>query len=150
MSLPRCGGVFISTTSMGGFLGFPLHSIYHAAKFGLEGWSESMLFELGLHNIHIKTVAPGATSTDFLNRSLEKSLHPSYSVLENKLTLSNDSMMNLAVPAEQVAEVVYEAATDGKDQVRYLAGDDTKSLYARRLEIGSEAFRKEIRKQIIG
>ena len=25
-------GLFISTTSMGGFLGFPLHSIYHATK----------------------------------------------------------------------------------------------------------------------
>lgn len=142
-------GLFISTTSMGGFLGFPLHSIYHATKFGVEGWSESMSFELGLYKIGIKTVAPGATATDFLNRSLEKSLHPAYKELEDKLFDSTNAMMNAAIPAEQVAEVVYEAATDGKDQIRYVAGEDTKAMYARRLEIGGEAFRKEITKQFL-
>lgn len=142
-------GLFISTTSMGGFLGFPLHSIYHATKFGVEGWSESMSFELGLYHIGIKTVAPGATATDFLNRSLEKSLHPAYKDLEDKLFGSTDAMMNAAIPAVQVAEVVYEAATDGKDQIRYVAGEDAKAMYARRLEIGSEAFRKEIKNQFL-
>ncbi|MGV3459238.1 MAG: SDR family oxidoreductase [Flavobacterium sp.] len=143
-------GLFISTTSMGGFLGFPLHSVYHAAKFGVEGWSESMSFELSLHNIGIKTIAPGATATDFLNRSLEKSLHPAYKDLEDKLFSSTEAMMEMAVPALQVAEIVYEAATDGKDQIRYLAGDDTKALYKRRQELGNEDFRKEIKKQILG
>lgn len=143
-------GLFISTTSMGGFLGFPLHSIYHATKFGLEGWSESMSFELGLHHIGIKTVAPGATATDFLNRSLDKGLHPAYKQLEDKLFTSTEAMMDVGIPPKKVAEVVYEAATDGKDQIRYLAGEDTKTLYARRLEIGSEAFRKEIAKQFMG
>ena len=33
----------------------------------------------------------------------------------------------------QIAEVVYEAATDGKDQVRYVAGEDAKAMYAQRL-----------------
>jgi len=140
-------GLFISTTSMGGFFGFPLHSIYHAAKFGIEGWSESMSFELSLHNIGIKTIAPGATATDFLDRSLAKSLHPAYQNLEDKLFGASTEMMNNAIPAKQVAEIVYEAATDGKDQIRYFAGEDTISMYERRLKIGSEEFRKEIRKQ---
>jgi len=143
-------GLFISTTSMGGFMGFPLHSIYHATKFGIEGWSESMSFELGLHNIGIKTVAPGATATDFLNRSLDKSLHPAYHELEDKLFSMADSMMHLAIPAEQIAEVVYEAATDGKDQICYIAGEDSKAMFARRSELGAEDFRKEITKQFLG
>jgi NAD(P)-dependent dehydrogenase (short-subunit alcohol dehydrogenase family) len=143
-------GVFISTTSMGGLLAFPLHSIYHATKFALEGWSESMSFELGLHNISIKTVAPGGIATDFLNRSLDRSLHPAYKDLEDKLFALTDAMMKAAATPAQIAEVVYEAATDGKDQVRYVAGEDAKAMYARRLEIGSEASRKEIREQILG
>ena len=143
-------GLFISTTSMGGLLGFPLHSIYHATKFGVEGWSESMSFELGIHNIGIKTIAPGAIATDFLYRSLDRNLHPAYKELEDKLFAATDSMMDVAVPADQVAEIVYEAATDGKDQIRYLAGEDARAMYARRLEIGSEESRKEIRKQILG
>ncbi|MVT43508.1 SDR family NAD(P)-dependent oxidoreductase [Chitinophaga oryziterrae] len=146
----RKSGLFISTTSMGGFLGFPLHSIYHATKFGIEGWSESMSFELGLHNIGIKTVAPGGIATDFLNRSLDRNLHPAYKSLEDKLFAMTDSMMHAAASPEQIAEIVYEAATDGKDQIRYVTGEDSKAMYARRLELGSEEFRKEIRKQFLG
>lgn len=142
-------GLFISTTSMAGFFGFPIHSIYHASKFGIEGWSESMSFELGLHNIGIKTIAPGATAIDFLDRSLAKSLHPAYQDLEDKLFGSSNAMMDNAIPAAEVAEIVYEAATDGKDQIRYFAGEDTKAMYRRRLEIGSEEFRKELRKQFV-
>ena len=143
-------GLFISTTSMGGLLAFPLHSIYHAAKFAVEGWSESMSFELSLHNIGIKTIAPGAIATDFTGRSLAKANHPEYQTLEDKLFSNVDDMMAQASSAEQIAAVVYEAATDGKDQVRYVASPDAHAIYNRRLEIGSEAFRKEIRAQFIG
>lgn len=140
-------GLFVNTTSMGGLLAFPLHSIYHAAKFAIEGWSESMSFELGIHNIGIKTVAPGGIATEFIGRSLDRSSHADYQKLEDKLFTTIGEMMQLASSAEKIAEVVYEAVTDGKDQVRYVAGDDANSIYSRRLEIGSEAFRKEIRSQ---
>jgi NAD(P)-dependent dehydrogenase (short-subunit alcohol dehydrogenase family) len=143
-------GLFISTTSMGGLLAFPLHSIYHATKFGVEGWSESMSFELGLHNIGIKTVAPGGIATDFTGRSLERSSHPDYQELEDRLFANIDKMMEAAATPEQVAAVVFEAATDGKDQLRYVVGKDANEIYTRRLEIGAEEFRKEIRRQFSG
>ncbi len=146
----RKGGVFISTTSIGGLIGFPLHSVYHATKFALEGWSEGMSFELGLHNIAIKTVAPGGIATDFTGRSLERSSHPAYQDLEHQLFSTIDSMMQAASTPEQIAQVVYEAATDGRDQIRYVAGQDAWAMYARRHELGNEEFRKEVRKQILG
>jgi hypothetical protein len=52
--------------------------------------------------------------------------------------------------AEQIAEVIYEAATDGKDQVHYTAGADSKQMYDRRLEIGAEASRKEMSTIFLG
>jgi NAD(P)-dependent dehydrogenase (short-subunit alcohol dehydrogenase family) len=142
-------GLFISTTSIGGFMGFPLHSIYHATKFALEGWSESMSFELSKFGIGIKTVAPGGILTDFAGRSLDFNKQVEYSDIENKLLETFDVMMKNASTAEQIADVVYEAATDDKDQVRYLAGADANMLYARRLEIGKESFRKEIGQQFL-
>jgi NAD(P)-dependent dehydrogenase (short-subunit alcohol dehydrogenase family) len=145
----RQAGTFISTTSIGGIIGFPLHSIYHATKFGIEGWSEGMSFELGMHNIRIKTVAPGGISTDFAGRSLDSALHPAYAHLEEKLFALVDAMMQAASAPQQIAEVVYEAATDGKDQIRYVAGPDAQAMYARRNELGNEDFRKEITKQIL-
>lgn len=146
----RKSGLFISTTSMGGLFAFPIGSVYHATKFALEGWSESMSFELGLHNIGIKTVAPGGITTDFAGRSLDTRSFPAYQEVETRMFAGFDAMMQSASTPEQIAEVVYEAATDGKDQLRYVAGEDAKTLYTRRLEIGSEAFRKELGNQILG
>jgi hypothetical protein len=51
---------------------------------------------------------------------------------------------------EQIAEVVYEAATDGKEQLRYVAGADAKAMYAMRVQMGDEAFRKVIGQQFFG
>ena len=146
----RKSGLFISTTSMGGFLTFPLHSIYHAAKFAVEGWSEGMSFELALHNIGIKTVAPGAIATDFTTRSLDRSSHPEYKILEDKLFAMVDNMMGQAADPSHIAAIVYKAATDGKDQLRYVAGADASQMYTQRMTVGPEEFRKTIAAQFLG
>ena len=36
-------GLFINATSIGGLMTVPFNSIYHATKWALEGWSESMV-----------------------------------------------------------------------------------------------------------
>ena len=146
------GGLFISTTSIGGLVAFPLFSVYHATKWALEGWSESMAFELNPFGIGIKTVSPGSTKTDFASRSLELATHPAYEDLVEKVITfftGPAATENLSDP-EQIANVVYEAATDGKDRLRYLAGADAQALYAQRLQVGDEAFRKGIAQTFFG
>jgi NAD(P)-dependent dehydrogenase (short-subunit alcohol dehydrogenase family) len=135
-------GLFITTTSIGGLITFPFSSVYHATKWALEGWSESMAFELKKIGAGIKTVSPGGIKTDFLNRSADMSSHPAYEKWMNGMF----AQINEAhfTSAEQIAEVVYEAATDGKDKLRYVAGEDAKSLYSQRLQMGDEAFRKQM------
>lgn len=49
-------------------------------------------------------------------------------------------MDTYSTPA-QIAEVVCEAATDGKEQPRYVAGADGKATYAARLQMGDQDFR---------
>jgi NAD(P)-dependent dehydrogenase (short-subunit alcohol dehydrogenase family) len=143
-------GVFIATTSIGGLVSFPLGSTYHATKWALEGWTESMSFELGTFGVQIKTVAPGGIQTDFAGRSLDLNSAPAYESMVQTLMGGFEGMMAHASTAEQIAEVVYEAATDGKDQVRYIAGADAQALYAQRLELGSEVSRKGIGQQFLG
>lgn len=133
-------GLFISTTSIGGLITFPFSSVYHATKWALEGWSESMAFELNKIGVGIKTVSPGGIQTDFLSRSADITAHPTYDKWIEKMF----SAINVDhfTPAQQIADVVYEAATDGKTQLRYVAGEDAKALYAQRLQLGDETFRK--------
>ncbi|MGS2738940.1 SDR family oxidoreductase [Sinomicrobium sp. M5D2P17] len=143
-------GLFISTTSVGGIWGFPLSSVYNATKFALEGWSESISLELGQFGIGIKTVAPGLMLTDFIGRSLDMNSLPEYQDVEAKAFSNFEEAHKSASTAEQIAEVVYQAVTDGKDQIRYVAGEDVKEQYERRLKIGNEAFRQEMHKNIFG
>lgn len=145
----RNNGMFISTTSIGGLIAFPLNSIYHATKWALEGWSESMAFELNTFGIDIKTVSPGGIKTDFVSRSLDSASSPAYEEIINSLYSKMEGMMEAASTPEQIAEVVYEAATDGKKQLRYVAGEDAKALYAQRIQLGDELFREQIGEQFI-
>jgi NAD(P)-dependent dehydrogenase (short-subunit alcohol dehydrogenase family) len=71
-------GLFINTTSLGGLVSFPFNSIYHATKWAIEGWSESMAFELNQLGIGIKTIEPGGIKTDFFTRSFDTGRHPAY------------------------------------------------------------------------
>ncbi|MGC1650006.1 MAG: SDR family oxidoreductase, partial [Candidatus Sulfotelmatobacter sp.] len=145
-------GLFINTTSLGGLVAFPFNSIYHATKWAIEGWSESMAFELNQFGIGIKTIEPGGVRTDFFSRSLDTGQHPAYDALVNKFmgTITDPKQMETYSSPEQIAEVVYEAATDGKDQLRYIAGADAKAIYAMRVELGDEAFRKAMAQQFLG
>jgi NAD(P)-dependent dehydrogenase (short-subunit alcohol dehydrogenase family) len=50
-TLDEIVAAFINTTSIGGRMTLPFNSIYHATKWALEGWSESMAFELNQFGI---------------------------------------------------------------------------------------------------
>lgn len=144
-------GLFITTTSIGGLVAFPFNSVYHATKWALEGWSESLSFELAPFGIGVKTVSPGGIKTDFAGRSLVRTQHEAYEDQLDKVIATfgdPDRQLNYST-AEQIAEVVYEAATDGKTQLRYVAGDDAKVLYAQRLQVGDEAFREGIKSRFL-
>ncbi len=144
----RKQGLFITTTSIGGLITFPFCSLYHATKWALEGWSESLAFELKKMGIDVKTVSPGGIKTDFLSRSAVITEHPAYDHLVERM-FSGFSEHHFST-AEQIAEVVYEAATDGKEKLRYLAGEDAQALYAQRLQLGDEAFRKMMEQNFLG
>jgi len=148
----RRAGLFINTTSIGGLVALPFNSIYHATKWALEGWSESMTFELSRFGIGMKTVLPGGIKTDFFTRSFDYGRHEAYDKLVEQVmsAITDPKRMESYSSPEQIAEVVYEAATDGKDQLRYVAGNDAKAIYAMRLQMGDEAFRKAMIEQFFG
>ena len=145
-------GLILTTTSIGGLVAFPFNSVYHATKWALEGWSESLAFELSAFNVRVKTVSPGGIRTDFTGRSLVLTTHDAYAadMASTMRAFTDPARTAHASSPEQIAEVVYEAATDGKDQVRYLAGADAKAAYAQRLAVGDETFRRAISQQFLG
>ncbi|MEK4237211.1 SDR family oxidoreductase [Paenibacillus sp. FSL H7-0714] len=59
------GGRIIQISSYGGQIAFPGNSMYHATKFGIEGFCESVAQEVEAFNIGITLVEPGGARTEF-------------------------------------------------------------------------------------
>jgi len=138
-------GLFINLTSVGGVIALPFSSSYFATKWAIQGWSEVISLELAPFGIGVKTVLPGGVDTNFFN-VMEVTHHPAYEERSNPVIYSFTAPETKAhhfSPA-QVAEVVYEAATDCKGQFMYFAGDDVKEWYTQRRKFGDEAWRNKL------
>jgi len=111
-----------------------------------------MAFELKRFGIGMKTFEPGGMKTDFFTRSFDTGRHEAYNGLVDRVmgVITDPKTMGTYSTPDQIAEVVYEAATDNKDQLRYVAGADAKATYAARLQAGDESFRKGMDRQFFG
>ena len=59
------GGRIIQLSSYGGQVAFPGNSLYHATKFGIEGFCEALAQEVKPFNIGVTLVEPGGARTEF-------------------------------------------------------------------------------------
>lgn len=62
-------GHIIQFSSVGGRIGAPGRAAYSAAKWGVEGFSESLAREMALIGVHVTIVEPGGFRTDFAGSS---------------------------------------------------------------------------------
>jgi NAD(P)-dependent dehydrogenase (short-subunit alcohol dehydrogenase family) len=129
-------GVIVNISSIGGRMAFPLGTLYHGAKFAVEGLSESLAYELGTVGVRVKVVEPGGIRTDFGGRSLDFSNDPAiadYQPAVGKVLAVLGPMMAEGSAPAHIAGTVFAAVTDGTDRLRYEAGDDgIRMLDARR------------------
>ena len=67
-------GLIINVSSRAGLVGLPMISLYCAAKYALEGFSEALAYELASQNIIVKIVEPsgGVTGTQFSQRMAQE------------------------------------------------------------------------------
>jgi NAD(P)-dependent dehydrogenase (short-subunit alcohol dehydrogenase family) len=129
------GGTIVNVSSIGGRLTFPLGALYHGSKFAVEGLSEALHFELLPLGVRVKIIEPGGIKTDFGGRSLDFSNDPAlteYQPLVQSTLREFGPLTENGSSAEQIADVVYAAATDGTDQLRYEAGQDAVQILATR------------------
>lgn len=122
---PKGGGTIIQISSMGGKITFPLYSIYHATKFAVEGFTESLHYELAQFNINMKLIEPGPIVTDFYGRSrqfIKPTNTNQYDGFIQKFNQAAEKVMKNAEGPDVVAQVIYKAATDNSAQIRYAVG----------------------------
>ncbi|SEN13209.1 NADP-dependent 3-hydroxy acid dehydrogenase YdfG [Luteibacter sp. UNCMF331Sha3.1] len=142
----RGRGTIVNVSSGAGVFGLPMISLYNASKFALEGFSESLSYELRSQGIAVKIVEPGgvldtrfsARSTDEFGQAPVPQGYEEFvasaarvfeGLRENRLATSAD-----------VADVIYEATTDGSDRLRYVATEDIQPLVRARRETSEAAY----------
>ena len=129
-------GIIINISSMGGKITFPLGTLYHGSKFAVEGMSESLSYELDAIGVKVKLIEPGMINTGFAETTSSLfNVDPEQTEYMKYVSAMRESMQQAGDQGSQpivVAKTIYRAATDGSDQMRYIAGSDAEELIAAR------------------
>jgi NAD(P)-dependent dehydrogenase (short-subunit alcohol dehydrogenase family) len=144
-------GMIINVTSMGGRITFPFYSLYHGTKWAVEGFSESLHYELREFNIRVKIIEPGAIKTDFYERSLDITKKEGLTAYDNYFNRAFPNMQKVGETAagpEIVARKIYKAATDGRKKMRYPVGSNAPLLLFLRAVLPYRVFFFLVRKVV--
>ncbi|CAN5719559.1 oxidoreductase [soil metagenome] len=139
-------GTIINVASMGGRITFPLYSLYHATKWAVEGFTESLQFELESFGIKVKIIEPGPIRTDFYERSMDVITKEGLTEYDDYVARTMPAMQKAGANApgpDLVARVIFAAANDGNNKLRYQA-NSAGILMARRL-LPEQMFYKVVR-----
>ena len=66
-ALKKSKGYYITISSLAGTNFFEKGSAYNASKFGVTGFTQSVMLDLRKHNIKVSTIMPGSVATHFNN-----------------------------------------------------------------------------------
>jgi NAD(P)-dependent dehydrogenase (short-subunit alcohol dehydrogenase family) len=136
-------GTIINVASIGGLTTMPLNSIYHATKYAIVGFTESLIYELAPFGIRAKIIVPGGVDTDFSGRSLNFTFHGdghAYADEVARVTAAFRARASAYSQPEDIANEIFKAATDDLPKVKYVVGADAEALLAARAKSSDEEY----------
>lgn len=143
----RRAGLLINVTSSVAILPMPLVAPYCASKTAVEGFSESLAYELAVFGAGVKIVEPGyGPGTSFAANGAARMaglLPEEYAGYAQQLFASLAQGKTTA-PTE-VAAAIWLAATDGSKRLRYAAGADSEDLAELRRAMPGEDYLSQAR-----
>lgn len=122
-------GRIINISSIAGVLALPLYSLYNSSKFAIEGFTESLHYELKQFNIKVKLIEPGPVGTNFnTNSKIETNTEalPEYQEYEECVNRFYNSNFENAEKPIVVSKKIFKAATSNCNKIRYTAGIQAK------------------------
>lgn len=114
-------GLIINVSSIVGRMALPYASSYIATKFAVEGLSESIRYELAPFNIRVKLIEPGGINTEFGKGSKQTAVSDPYRASLAKFMAIFTKRNSAGSSPQEVAKIIYRAANDSSDRLRYLA-----------------------------
>lgn len=143
-------GVIVNVSSIAGRATFPFQSIYHTSKWAIEGFSESLYYELKPLNIKVKVVEPGMVKTNIYNSVLDFSFEQYPVEYQGKFKNWHNYLMqnfkNGYLP-ELDAKTIYKAVSENSSKLRYTTDFTTKMAIFLRSILPLPMFQNIISKQ---
>ncbi|MDN5845752.1 MAG: SDR family oxidoreductase [Candidatus Nitrosocosmicus sp.] len=133
-------GIIVNVTSVAGKVGGPLFSSYCSTKFALEGWTESLKFEIESLGIKAILIEPGFVKTDLLNSALMRKKRDKHSIAIEEMINGLQEKMKKGIEPIKVAEGIMHAVLTDSPDTRYVIGDDAISFIKMRQKLPDSEF----------
>jgi NAD(P)-dependent dehydrogenase (short-subunit alcohol dehydrogenase family) len=145
-------GHVVMVSSIAGRMGFPGTGSYAAAKFALEGWTESLRYEVMGLGIRVALVEPGAFETDIWTRNakLSASLTDPGSANANRIGKWKARMQSDRKRADpqMVADCIVRVLETPQPKLRHVVGTDAKMGLLMRAVLPRALFERAILKDV--
>jgi short-subunit dehydrogenase len=146
-------GTIINISSGAGQVGFPGISAYVSTKFAIEGFSESLTYELLPYGIKVVIIEPGVIKTDFF-RNCKVSEHSmkknsTYSPSLDKFQRNIEIMQEHATSPTDVAKVIIQVLGNSEPKQRYIVGNDVAMILEAKKNLSDNEFKKMMIQNII-
>jgi len=136
----RSSGCIINITSISGLVVFAPMMSYTASKFALEAATETLALETRPYNIRVALIEPGVVLTPIFTKAAEPDLESPYSQAHERLAKYFEKRLESPSLPEEAALLIQHAIETDKPVLRYLLGNDAKSVHKGRLKVSDEDF----------
>ena len=137
-------GTIVNISCVDGTVGvFPFTTAYHASKFAIEGFTESLRQELADFNIHILLIEPGGVSSNFaMNIKTAKGFDSNkspYAKMAQQVFQGFESLLAAysSHPSE-VAHAILNVLNSPNPELRNPVGKDAESIFKARAQMSDK------------
>ena len=145
-------GKIVNISSMGGKISAPFGGWYHATKFALEAFSDSLRLELAPFGIDVIIIEPGGIKTEWgiiAAENLKKnSASGSYAKEALRISKGMKKMYegNRLSSPDTVSKAIGKAVTASKPKTRYLVGYSAKPAVTLKRILPDRAFDRIVKR----
>jgi NAD(P)-dependent dehydrogenase (short-subunit alcohol dehydrogenase family) len=144
----QAAGRIVNIGSLAGFLPMPFQAVYAATKHALDGWTETLDFEVRPFGIRAILIQPGFFRTDIERNSTTGSfLHSVYENQRNRAVEKIRRSVENGDDPVKVAEAVLQAATKKDPNVKVLVGRGARQIQILRAFLPRALFELGLRRQ---
>jgi NAD(P)-dependent dehydrogenase (short-subunit alcohol dehydrogenase family) len=142
-------GHLVMVSSISGLMGYPGVSSYAASKFALEGWAESLRYEMLALGLHVAIVEPGSFETDIWTRNAKLTAALQDPNSANAARVASwrarlaEGAKNRANP-QIVADLIAAILENPSPKLRYVVGKDAKMALLMRRIVPAGRFERAI------